>query len=77
MDALGAWEVLECTFEMLTERSKFAQSLGGVHRWNIDSNKGGNFIIGDGCIHFLMVNSLSAKSVLAGEKLIATYSIST
>jgi hypothetical protein len=30
-----------------------------------------------GCVRKLDLNSLSAKSVLAGEKLVATYSIST
>jgi hypothetical protein len=52
LDALGAWEMLECTFEVSTERPNLLEVQAGLQRWNVDSNKGGNFIIGDGCIYF-------------------------
>ncbi len=36
-----------------------------------------NYLQGSSTLRTLKVNSLTAKSVLAGEKLVATYSIST
>ncbi len=48
----------------------------GWERWITIT--GADIKIGDGTKNtFQTVNSLSAKSVLAGEKLVATYSIST
>ena len=52
LDALGAWEALEDTFEVPTEHTNSLEIQMWLQRWNIDSNEGGNFIICDGCIHF-------------------------
>ncbi len=52
LDALGVWEALEGKFEVLTEHTNSLEIWVWLQRWNIDSDEGGNFIIGDGCIHF-------------------------
>jgi hypothetical protein len=52
LDALGAWEALEGTFKVPTERTHSLEIRVWLQRWNIDSNEGGNFIVGDGCVHF-------------------------
>ena len=55
LDTLGAWEALEGTFEVPTERTNSLEIRVWLQHWNIDSNEGGNFIVGDGCIHFIML----------------------
>jgi hypothetical protein len=52
LDALGACEALEGTFEVPTEHTNSLETRPWLQRWNIDYNEGGNFIIGDGCVHF-------------------------
>jgi hypothetical protein len=52
LDALWALEALEGTFKVSTERSNLLKVWAGLQRRNVDSKEGGNFIIGDGCIHF-------------------------
>jgi hypothetical protein len=52
LDALWAWEALKGTFEVSMEHLNSLKVWAGLQRQNVDSDKGGNFIIGDGCIHF-------------------------
>jgi hypothetical protein len=52
LDALGACEALEGTFEVPTEHTNSLETRPWLQRRNIDYNEGGNFIIGDGCVHF-------------------------
>jgi hypothetical protein len=61
LDALEAWEALECTFEMSMERPNSLKVWAGLQHWNADFNKSGNFIKGDGCIHFLMVKLIKGR----------------
>ncbi len=61
LDALGEWEVLECMFKVSTERPNLLKVWAGLQRRNVDSNEGGNFIIGDGFIHFLMVKLVKGQ----------------
>ena len=48
LDALGAWEALEAPLEMPTECANSLEIRAWLQRWNVDSNKGGNFIICNG-----------------------------
>ena len=52
LDAVGAWEALEAPLKLPVERMNSLEIRVWLQRWNIDSNEGGNFIVGDGCIHF-------------------------
>jgi hypothetical protein len=61
LDALGASEALKCTFEILMEHPNLLEVQAGLQHPNVDSNEGGNFIIGDGCIHFLMVKLVKGQ----------------
>jgi len=52
LDALGAWEALEGTFEVLMGRMNSLEIWAWLQRWSIDSNEDGNFIVDDGCVNF-------------------------
>ncbi len=49
--ALWAWEALQHTLEVTVEYLDLLKVWARIEQWDIDPNKGGKFIIRDGCVH--------------------------
>jgi hypothetical protein len=49
--ALWGWEALQRLLEVVAEYSYSLKILARVEQWDIDPDKGGNFIICDGHVH--------------------------
>ncbi len=60
-DILGAWKVLQCLLKVAAEDPDALKVWARVKQRDIDPGKSGNFIIGDGRVHFLnMIRSVES-----------------
>jgi hypothetical protein len=50
---LWAWEALQHMLKMAVEDPDLLKVWAQIKCQDIDSDKGCNFIVGDGCVHFL------------------------
>ena len=56
--ALGAWEALQHMLEVAVEDLNLLKVWAWVEQQDIDPNKGGDFIIHDGCVHTVRLTSI-------------------